>query len=571
MGSSSSHVAQHKSLARRNSAPVEVIRGLFGSFKKSRIQPKPQQPRESWTTTTSEEAADGRPSACVHLFYGEDGRGPKYYLGDEEVFAAAADMGNIQGAEGKKAGKAEKKAKAKAKLAKGKSPSKAKLHSSRDTLQEDSIGELLTPSPTRQDAKSLSTHPPSTSRPVPTLPSERPPPIITESWKEARRPESLSAGRVLGGESVVGFVDSSSSSESVFTEARSGGGPASQHDAVTPLDGAATPMFSEALDLPIDAIISGYYSSSNTSTVSSRPNTLADSLQSTNSALDMLEKTCRTASQTHLDTLKKTDSRSEREKTLEGSWESGGKVPAAMLPPSSSRQEETITDTRVEESQYSSALGRVQLSHHLGEEKVGEALDVLSPEGVDLEFSEREVFELNRECLEGEQPQRPFSHGSAPHGGEESLGSFICVDLDRRAARVKTHSLGDHHDPERETISTENKLRSFSADDFELDPENYIDEEYYGENGMPQASAGGRGCSGASNAFRVSRHRKVELQPAKPSASRSLVNSSSSSSNNNTNNNSTKSRALSENCISGEYANLKQEWGGFWAGQGVCK
>lgn len=551
-------MGQHEALARRNSAPVDVLRGLFGSFRRGRVEPEPQRPRECWSISTSQEATDGHPSAWVHPdLFGEGARGPEYYLSDEEVFAAAADMGNIQGAEGKKAGKAEKKAKNKGKIAKGKSPSKAKLHSSRDTLQEGSIGDLPTPSPTRPEGGGLSIHPPSTSRPVPAPPSERPSTIITESWKEARRPDSLTAGRALGGDSAVGFVDSSSSSESVFTEARSGGGgPASQHDAVTPLNGAATPMFSEALDLPIDAIISGHYSSSDTSTVSSRPNTLADSLQSTNSALDILEKTCRTASQTHLDTLKKTGSKHEREKTLEGSWESGRKVPAAMSPPSSPRQVETTTDTRVQAGQYSPSLGPAPPSPHPGEGEVGEVLDVLSPDGVDLEFSEREVFEGDTECVDGEHFQRPFRHGSAPHGGEESLGSFIRVDLDRPSARSKTYSLGDQHDPERESRSAEDKPRSFSADDFELDPEDYIDEEYYGEDDMPQASAGGRAGGGGSSAFRVSRHRKVELQPAKPSASRSLVSSS-----NNNNSNSTKNRTLSENCISGKYTNLRNEWG----------
>ncbi|KAK8381898.1 hypothetical protein O3P69_015123 [Scylla paramamosain] len=514
LGGSSHHLGQHEGLTRRNSVPVDILRGLFGPFRRGRVEPEPQQPRESWATTASEETPHSHPGAWAHPdLYEEDGRGPEYYLGDEEVFVAAADMGNIQGAEGKKAGKGEKKAKS-------------------------------------QGPEGTSLHPSSSSRPVPAHASERPKPIITESWKEARRPETLTAGRALGGDSAVGFVDSSSSSESVFTEARSGGGPASQHDAVTPLDGATTPMFSEALDLPIDAIISGHYSSSDTSTVSSRPTTLADSLQSTtNSTLDILEKTCRAASQTHLDTLKKTSSRGEREKTLEGSWESGGKEPAAMPPHSSPRQVETTTDTRVEAGQYASILGPAPPSPRPGEGEAGEALDVLSPEGVDIELSEREVFELDRECVESEQSQRPLRLGSAPHSGEESLGSFICVDLDRPAARVKAQSLGDQHDPESEIRLADDKPRSFSTDDFHLDPDDYIDEEYSGEDDMPQASAGGRASSGGSSAFRVSRHRKVELQPAKPSASRSLVSSSSSNSSNNNNNNSTKSRALSENCI----------------------
>ncbi|KAG0726302.1 hypothetical protein GWK47_036899 [Chionoecetes opilio] len=518
------HVGHHKVLTRRNSAPVDILRGLFGSFRRGRVEAEWQPPRECWPATA--EDADDHPDP-----YGEDTRGPEYYLGDEEVFVAAATMGNIQGSDHKKGGKG--KAKGKGKLAKGKSPSKGKLHGSRDTLLE---GELPTPSPSTPGVRGPSLQPVSTSRPVP---SERATPIITESWKEARRPESLSAGRALGGDAAVGFVDSSSSSESVFTEARSGGGPTSQHDAVTPSNGAATPMFSEALDLPIDAIMSGHYSSSDTSTVSSRPHTLAESLQSTNSALEVMEKTCRNGSQTHLDTAKKTGSSSEREKTCEGLWESGGKAPAAMHPPCSPRQVEATTDTRGAAGQYSSGLASAPLSPHTG--------DVLSPNGVDLEFSERDVFEVDSEC---EESLRLYRHGSDPHGGEESLGSFICVDLERPGGRVKAQSLGDHHDPDG---LAEDTPRSFSAEDLELDPEEYLDEEYYGDDDdMPQASAGGRGGGGGSSAFKVSRHRKVELQPAKPSASRSLSTNSHNTHNNN-NINATKNRALSENCITGEY------------------
>lgn len=543
-------------LIRRNSTPVDFLRGLFGSFRRIRIDPQPQEPRECWLATSEEEIALAQQGAWDHSdLYVEDLRGPEYYLGDQEVFAAAASMGNIQGAEGKRAGKADKKGKdkAKGKLAKGKSPSKAKLHASRDTLQEGSIGGQITPSPTRQDGNNLSGHPLSASRPVPAQPGERPVAIVTESWKEARRPETLDPARALGGNSTVGFVDSSSSSESVFTEARSGGGPASQHEAVTPMDGAATPMFSEALDLPIDAIMSGQYSSSNTSTISSRPNTLADSLQSTNSALDILEKTIQGSPQTKLDTPKKTDKENEQQKTLGGSWESGGKAPEAM-PPTSPLQVEA-TNTAAEAGQYTPTFGSPPPPQHPREGETDEAPVVLTPDGVDLDFSEspgeREVFEEDRDSVEAQHLQRPLRHGSAPHG-EESLGSFICVDLDRPTARSKTYSLGDvlgdQHEVDGEARPAEdNKPRSHSADDFELNHEDYDDEEYfYDEEGdMPQASAG-TGGRGGSSAFRVSRHRKVELQPAKPSASRGVVS-------NNNNNSSAKNRALSENCIAGEY------------------
>ncbi|XP_050687757.1 uncharacterized protein LOC126981101 isoform X3 [Eriocheir sinensis] len=549
-------------LIRRNSAPVDFLRGLFGSFRRSRIEPEPQDPRECWLATSEEDVALDQQGAWDHSdIYGEDLRAPEYYLGDQEVFAAAASMGNIQGAEGKRAGKADKKGKdkAKGKLAKGKSPSKAKLHASRDTLQEGSIAGQITPSPTRPDGNNLSGHPLTASRPVPAPPSERPVSIVTESWKEARRPESFVPGRALGGNSTVGFVDSSSSSESVFTEARSGGGPSSQHEAVTPMDGATTPMFSEALDLPIDAIMSGQYSSSNTSTVSSRPNTLADSLQSTNSALDILEKTMRTSSQTKVDTLKKTDKENEQQKTLEGSWESGGKVPEAM-PPTSPPLQVEATNTAVEAGQYTPTLGSAPPSPHRGEGKTDEASIVLTPDGVDLDFSEspgeREVFEEDRDSVEAQHLQRQLRHGSAPHG-EDSLGSFICVNLDRPTARSKTYSLGDvlgdQHEVDGEARPAEDKPRSHSADDFELNHEDYDDEEYFydEEVDMPQASAG-TGGRGGSSAFRVSRHRKVELQPAKPSASRSVVSS-------NNNNNSAKNRALSENCIAAGNGNEQQQ------------
>lgn len=560
MASSRQHVEKHKVLTRRNSAPVDILRGLFGSFRRTRIEPEPQDPRECWIATSEEDVAFDQQGAWDQSdFYEEDLRAPEYYIGDQEVFAAAAIMGNIQGVEGKRVGKADKKGKdkAKGKLVKGKSPSKAKLHASRDTLQEGSIGGQITPSPTRPDRSDLSAHPLPSSRPVPAPPSERPVSIVTESWKEARRPESLTAGHALGGDSTVGFVDSSSSSESVFTEARSGGAPISQHEAVTPMDGAATPMFSEALDLPIDAIMSGQYSSSDTSTVSSRPNTLADSLQSTNSALDILEKTAQISSSTQVDTLKKTEKRVDQKKTLEGSWESGGKVPEAMPPHSSPRQVEA-RGTRVEEDQtdqYSRTRGPAPAPAPLyqAEEKADEPSSVLTPDSVDLDFGdssgEREVFEENSDSVQSEHLQRPLRHGSAPHG-EESLGSFIRVDLDRPAARTKTHSLGDvlgdHHEEDSDTKPADDKPRSQSADDFELDFEDYDDEDYCVEEGdMPQASAGAGG-RGGSSAFRVSRHRKVELQPAKPSSSRNIVSSS------NNNNSSAKNRTLSENCIAGK-------------------
>lgn len=488
---------------------------------------------------------------------------------DSDVFEDSYDMGNIQGAEGKKLGKAEKqkvKEKGRGRLARGKSPSKGKLHESRDTLHDGDRGAVCaspisTPSTIAAATVGISTEPHSIPVPVPTV-AERPTSIVTDSWKEARKPKPLGVSETAGG-AAVAFADSSSSSESVFTEARSGAGTNSQHDAFTPAEGATTPLFTEALDLPIDEIMSGQYSSSATSTASSKPPTVAESVRSTSSATDDLSKKTppRWETEAYVEILKKTESGEDTpEKTLVRPGERGGRTPEAA-PPHPAPTQVDKTDTRVEASQQIPA--HVHTPYLSSEQHVREAavapddgagsvssVDVLGPDSVDLYFSvsasshsefDESVEEYSGARLVEQPPRHPAVTNSS---GEESVGSFICVNLEPVPSRPKTQSLGDvieDQDDPQDSWSPEGKPRSYSADDIEL--EDY-DDDYYTEEDMPQASAAAAGRGGGSSAFRVSRHRKVELQPAKPSATRP---------GNNNNNTAARNRALSENCIAGEY------------------
>lgn len=299
---------------RRSSAPVETLSDILGKFHASRKVPgSPGSSPSSAAVLSllSRLSSDGdfNHNSEEDIY---SSRGSKtlpalipfeYDTDDSEAESSYDIMGNIQGAEGRRAAKGEKqKAKAKGKLAKGKSPSKGKLQGSRDALDDvttpssvmaATVG--MSPSPRRQQGSSpvtpgtpLATTPLAPSPQHPKAPAS----IVTDSWKQARKIEDEGLGGGTG-QAPVAFADSSSSSESVFTEARSGGPGrnGSLHDALTPVGddaggGAATPVFTETLDLPIDAIMGGYYSSSETSSVCSRPPTVAGQGGSSSSLLD---------------------------------------------------------------------------------------------------------------------------------------------------------------------------------------------------------------------------------------------------------------------------------------------
>ncbi|KAK8731548.1 hypothetical protein OTU49_007365 [Cherax quadricarinatus] len=302
--------------------------------------------------------------------------------------------------------------------------------------------------------------------------------------------------------------------------------------------------------------MSGHYSSSDTSTASSKPPTVAESVDSTSSILDDFSKKTPPVLRagTSVELLKKTVSGEDKEKTVEESWEHGGRAPKATPPRPSLTQVEITTHTRVETSQQDlkhvhtpvlSSSQQVQCVREAAvvqNDSVGSvSSDVLSPDGVDIDFS---VSESNHSVFEEQTGERSCRFSVATSASEESGGSFICLNLEPYSSRLKTQSLGDaleEQDDPGDTWSPEGKPRSYSADDLELDLEDFddeYDEDDYADEDMPQASAASAGRGGGSSAFRVSRHRKVELQPAKPSGAR-------------LNNTAAKNRALSENCISG--------------------
>ncbi|XP_069991455.1 uncharacterized protein [Penaeus vannamei] len=609
---------------RRSSAPVGTLSDILGKFHATRKVPGSPGSSPSSAAVLgllSRLSSDGdfnhNSEEDIYSSRGSrtlSGLVPfEYDTDDSEAEDSYDIMGNIQGAEGRRAAKGDKqKAKGKGKLAKGKSPSKGKLQGSRDALDDvttpssvmaATVG--MTPSPRRQQGSSpvtpgtpLATTPLAPSPQHPKAPAS----IVTDSWKQARKIEDEGLGGGTG-QAPVAFADSSSSSESVFTEARSGGPGrnGSLHDALTPVGddaggGAATPVFTETLDLPIDAIMGGYYSSSETSSVCSRPPTVAGKGGSSSSLLD--EK------KTGLDDVGETILKKEREKTERGrvsspskktarrEGEEGGEgegvevsVPGAR-PPHQRGQVDTTTHSALSQSpqdrqragsashppsRSSSSLRsdtspsgsrpstrtpsrrreKPSVSESVSDSVTAADEDaILSPAGVDLEFSVSSVYE---ECDEGGEHARPHPLRYVPSASanyEESLGSFICLDLESEGGPTRP-SAGDTLEDEPGGGDAD-RQRSFSADDLDdLELEEgecyeYSGEEY--EDDMPQASGAGRGSggSGGSSAFRVSRHRKVELQPARTLPARPPANN-----NNNNNNSSGKSRTNSESSGNG--------------------
>ncbi|KAK7065159.1 hypothetical protein SK128_013231 [Halocaridina rubra] len=570
---------------RRNSAPADNVRELLGSITEGRDTSQrllgvPE------CLESSEESIEAVNVKLIGKYYvdsdinhnsqpAEDASVFEFDTDGSDVFEGSYDMGNIQGAEGKRGGKEGKqkgKEKGKGKLGKGKSPSKGKLHGSKDTLEEAHPrlpqDASLMGSSTNIAAATVGIG--SKKGPAPPVPSS----IVTDSWKQARKLEYGEAPPPVGGEISAAFADSSSSSESIFTEARSGvGGTNSIREMATPVDGETTPVFTEKLDLPIDSIMAGYCSSSDTSRVSALPVRDGERHKSTSS---QRENASSVKGGTVAYEEEKTGIGVGPKKTVVGSSEEvrGSRMPEGSIPPRhpSPTQVDVTTDARVVEEGSSQVLSEeVRTPSYSSSSKQKEketnvsataesvhltgASEVLSPLSVDLDFSvstNNSVFPEDNSEVENRIPttsqssqqRHPGLTGVTP---EESVGSFIHVDLSSQSPRPKSQSLGDelegHHDPGDEW-STEDKPRSYSAD--ELEQEEYFDDEfdYYSGEDMPQASgAAGAGRGGNGSAFRVSRHRKVELQPAKPSTGRSPASS---------NNNAAKNRALSDNCISGE-------------------
>ncbi|ROT70499.1 atlastin1 [Penaeus vannamei] len=555
---------------RRSSAPVGTLSDILGKFHATRKVPGSPGSSPSSAAVLgllSRLSSDGdfnhNSEEDIYSSRGSrtlSGLVPfEYDTDDSEAEDSYDIMGNIQGAEGRRAAKGDKqKAKGKGKLAKGKSPSKGKLQGSRDALDDvttpssvmaATVG--MTPSPRRQQGSSpvtpgtpLATTPLAPSPQHPKAPAS----IVTDSWKQARKIEDEGLGGGTG-QAPVAFADSSSSSESVFTEARSGGPGrnGSLHDALTPVGddaggGAATPVFTETLDLPIDAIMGGYYSSSETSSVCSRPPTVAGKGGSSSSLLD--EK------KTGLDDVGETTLKKEREKTERGrvsspskktarrEGEEGGEgegvevsVPGQDPPPartgrhnntlgaqsesagpSASRQRlaspvEVVLQPSVDTSPGSRPSTRTP-SRRREKPSVSESVSdsvtaadedaILSPAGVDLEFSVSSVYE---ECDEGGEHARPHPLRYVPSASasyEESLGSFICLDLESEGGPTRP-SAGDTLEDEPGGGDAD-RQRSFSADDLDdLELEEgecyeYSGEEY--EDDMPQASGAGRGRGG---------------------------------------------------------------------------
>ncbi|XP_047493534.1 uncharacterized protein LOC125042112 [Penaeus chinensis] len=612
---------------RRSSAPVGTLTDILGKFHATRKVPggpgsSPSSAAVLGFLSRLSSDGDFNHNSEEDIY---SSRGSKtlpglipfeYDTDDSEAENSYDIMGNIQGAEGRRAAKGEKqKAKAKGKLSKGKSPSKGKLQGSRDALDDvttpssvmaATVG--MSPSPRRQQGSSpvtpgtpLATTPLAPSPQHPKAPAS----IVTDSWKQARKIEDEGLGGGTG-QAPVAFADSSSSSESVFTEARSGGPGrnGSLHDALTPVGddaggGAATPVFTETLDLPIDAIMGGYYSSSETSSVCSRPPTVAGQGGSSSSLLD--EK------KTAHDDVGETIPKREREKTERGrassptkktarrEGEAGGEgegvevsVPGAR-PPHQRGQVDTTTQPTLSQSLQdrqragsashppsgsssnlrsdtspsgsrpstrtpSKRREKASVSDSVSDSVTAADEDViLSPAGVDLEFSVSSVYE---ECDEGGEHARPHPLRYVPSASasyEESLGSFICLDLESEGGPTQQsagYTLEDEPGGE-----DADKTRSFSADDLDdLELEEGECYEYSGEeydDDMPQASGAGRGSggSGGSSAFRVSRHRKVELQPARTLPARPPANNNNN--NNNSNSSSGKSRTYSESSGNG--------------------
>ncbi|XP_068202042.1 uncharacterized protein [Palaemon carinicauda] len=556
---------------RRNSAPAEAINELLGPIQeRSDSGERLLKIQECWESSDDKLEAVNvirnylKDRDINHNSHTGDGSLFEFDTDDSDVVEVSYDMGNIQGADGKKGQKGDKqrgKDKVRGKLAKGKSPSKAKLHGSKDALEE---GSRFTPDASLMGS---STNIATATVSVGAKKSQAPPvptSIVTDSWKTARKIEYGKASPSVGSSAPVAFVDSSSSSESIFTEARSGGGGTNSiREVMTPVDGSVTPVFTETLDLPIDSIMAGYGSSSDTSTASAIPPEL---LKSTSS-----QKRKKTGELKGSEAVK-----SLEKKTGVGSGEeAGGKrsLPEGIPPhPAAPAQVDITTDTRVQESpqvlshahtpslssdQHESDDIAAKTSVHTG---ASENSEVLSPQGVDLDFSvstnnsssvfidDSEGGDFASTPADRSGSQRPYRGQASGTTTEDSVGSFICVKLDpvSPSPRPKSQSLGDElegQDDPGDDWTPDGKPRSYSADELEYTDDD--DFEYFeGDDDMPQASAAaGRGANGS--AFRVSRHRKVELQPAKPSAGRG----GSATSNNN--NNAAKNRALSENCISG--------------------
>ncbi|XP_064108611.1 uncharacterized protein LOC135216988 isoform X4 [Macrobrachium nipponense] len=586
---------------RRNSAPADAINELLGTIEeRSDSGERLLKIQECWESSDDKlEAVDVirnylKEGDINHNSHTGDGSLFEYDTDDSDVAEASYDMGNIQGADGKKGGKGEKqkgKEKGRGKLTKGKSPSKAKLHGSKDTLEEGArfppeaslMGSSTNIAAATVSVGAKKSHAPS-----------KPTSIVTDSWKTARKIEYGQASPSVGSSAPVAFVDSSSSSESIFTEARSGGGGTNSiREAVTPVDGAVTPVFTETLDLPIDSIMAGYCSSSDTSTASAIPPemlkyTSSQKRKKTGEGLDddKAVRNLETKTAAVVD-----DNR--REKTGAGSGGKSSKprgIPPHPAAPAAAAQVDITTDPRVQKSP-AQVLSHVHTPPSLSSDQqqresddiaaktsvhIGASADsdVLSLRGVDLDFSvstnnsssvffeESDGGEFQQSSFSstpadrGAASQRPSYRGQQGSGTttEDSVGSFICVKLEpvSPSPRPKSQSLGDEleaQDDPGDDWTSDGKPRSYSADELEYDDDDDVDDEFEyfeGDDDMPQASAAAAGRGANGSAFRVSRHRKVELQPAKPSAGRGVTSAAS-----NNNNSAAKNRALSENCISG--------------------